>query len=199
MSRCTDTYAVRARFLFINDPVPASRGIREREEGRKEGRKEGNETHDADFLQFAYEARLQLAVEHVLDRHADEDLARAYQVHDDAEAVERAEYAREEAVRDALPVRLHVQHDDALLDRHCRREPRAWHPRAAVDGAVPEDPVGEGGIQVGVRCFRLVVRFRVDDRAAAARILNVLDAYGDFSTDDLVGGRLIARFSSKRR
>ena len=192
MSRCTDTYAVRARFLFISDPVPASRGIRER------GREEGNETHDADFLQVAHEARLQLAVEHVLDRHADEDLARAYQVHDDAEAVECAEYAREEAVRDALPVRLHVQHDDALLDRHRRRAPRARHPRAAVDGAVPEDPVDEGGIKVGVQCFRLVVRFRVDDRAAAARILNVFDAYGDFSTDDLVG-RLIARFSSKRR
>jgi hypothetical protein len=176
--------------LFISDPVPASRGIRERE--RKEGRKEGNETHDADFLQVAHEARLQLAVEHVLDRHANEDLARAYQVHDDAEAVERAEYAREEAVRDALPVRLHVQHDDALLDRHRRREPRARHPRAAVEGAVPEDPVDKGGIKVGVRCcFRLVVRFRVDDRAAAARILNVLDAYGDFSTDDLVGGGVL--------
>ena len=198
MSRCTDTYAVRAR-VFVHQRPSTGKPRHKRE--REKGRKEGNETHDADFLQVAHEARLQLAVEHVLDRHADEDLARAYQVHDDAEAVERAEYAREEAVRDALPVRLHVQHDDALLDRHRRREPRARHPRAAVEGAVPEDPVDKGGIKVGVRCcFRLVVRFRVDDRAAAARILNVLDAYGDFSTDDLVGGgRLIARFSSKRR
>lgn len=40
----------------------------------------------------------------------------ADQVDDDAETVECTEDAREEAVGDALPVRIHVEDDDALLD-----------------------------------------------------------------------------------
>ena len=129
---------------------------RERERGG-EGKNEEEGTHDADFLQVAYEARVELSIEDVLDRHADEDLARADEVHDDAEAVEGAEYAREEAVRDALPVRLHVQHDDALLDRHGRRDPLArdhphHHPAVvAHHRPVAEDPVDKGGAKIGHR------------------------------------------------
>ena len=147
-------------------------------------------TYDADFLQVAYEARVELSIEDVLDRHTDKDLARADEVHDDAEAVEGAEYAREEAVRDALPVRLHVQHDDALLDRHGRRDPLTRdHPSHPAEARRPvaEDPVDKGGAKIGHRHHvRLVVRFWVDDRAVATRIFDVLDAYGDFPTDDLV-------------
>ena len=136
---------------------------------------------------------MQLAVEHVLDRHADEDLARADQVHDDAEAVEGAEYAREEAVRDALAVRLHVQHDDAILDRHRRREPLALRRPNPVDGGpvrgerASSVDEGGGGAKVGQPSLRLEVRFWIDDRAPAPWVFDVLDTYGDFPPDDLVG------------
>lgn len=137
-----------------------------------------------------HKTRLQLAIEHVLDRHADVDLAGADQVHDDAEAVEGAEYAREEAVRDALAVRLDVQHDDALLDRHCRREPFARRSEATVGvHSSREDAVDDGGgrrAKVGQRGFRLEVRLWIDDRTPAAWVFDVLDAYGDFPPDDLV-------------
>lgn len=148
--------------------------------------------------------RLQLATEHVLDRHADEDLAGTDEVHDDAEAVERAEYAGEEAVRDALPVRLHVQHDDALLDRDCCRDTLERHPprgAAAVGGSVAEHPGDEGRAKakaVVKRRLRHEIRLRIDDCASAARILDVLDAYGDSSADDLVG-RLINELSSREK
>ena len=79
---------------------------------------------------------MQLAIEHVLDRHTDEDLAGADQVYDDAEAVERAKDPREEAVRDVLAIRLHVQHDDPLFDRHGRWQPLSRRRHAA------DDPIG---------------------------------------------------------
>jgi hypothetical protein len=91
-------------------------------------------------------------------------------------------------VRDALAVRLHVQHDYGLLDRHRRREPLARHPDA-VDEPAREDVVvdsGGGGAAKVRRALRLEVSFGVDDRASAARILDVLDAYGDFPPYDLV-------------
>jgi hypothetical protein len=169
----------RAHFS-ISDAMPGKLGERERK------------THDADFLQFAYEVRLHLAIEYVLDRHADENLAGTDQVHYDAEAVERAEYAGEEAVGDALPVRLHVQHDDALLDRNRGRETLEQHPprgAGAIGGSVAECPGNEGHTEAKAilkRHRRLEIRFRIDDSASAARIFDVLDAYGDFSADDLV-------------
>jgi hypothetical protein len=76
---------------------------------RSRGRRRGSwetvkETHDACLFQIANQSRLQLAIEHVLDGHTDKDLARADQVHDNAEAVERAEDPCEETVRDALAI-----------------------------------------------------------------------------------------------
>ena len=61
-------------------------------------------THGAGLFELAHDARERLTVEDVLDRHADVHLARADEVDDDAEPIERAEDAREEAVRDALAV-----------------------------------------------------------------------------------------------
>jgi hypothetical protein len=90
-------------------------------------------------------------------------------------------------VRDALAVRLHVQHDDALLDRHGRREPLPL-PRyraRAVDVHVREHAIDERGAKVGRR-IGIRIGVRVDDRAPAARVLDVLDAYRDFSPDNLL-------------
>ena len=87
-------------------------------------------------------------------------------------------------MRDALPVRLHVQHDDALLDRHRRRLPPV---RNHPDEPVREDVVD--GAKVGQRRGLrrgLEVRVGVDDRAPAARFFDVLDAYRNFPPDDLV-------------
>ena len=161
---------------------------KKRSEGRRKGEKKKLHTHDADLLEIAHETGLHLSIEYVLDRHADKDLASADQVHYDAKAVECAEYPREEAMRDALAVRLHVQHDDALFDRHGRRQPLPLsrnRARAVVDVCGREHPIDERGTEVGQRIgFR--IGFRVDDRAPAARVLDVLDANRDFSPDNLV-------------
>jgi hypothetical protein len=50
---------------------------------------------------------------------------------------------------------------------------------------VREHPVNERGPEVGQR-IGVRIGVRVDDRATAARVLNVLDAYRDFSSDNLV-------------
>jgi hypothetical protein len=102
---------------------------------RAGGRRRGTtkETHDARLFQIANQSRLQLAVEHVLDGHTDKDLASADQVHDDAEAVERAEDPRKESVRDALAIRLDVEYDDMLFDRHGRRLSLPRRPGAVDD------------------------------------------------------------------
>ena len=89
-------------------------------------------------------------------------------------------------MRDAFAVRLHVQHYDALLDRHGRRKPLPlprYHARA-VDVRVREHPVSERGPEVGQR-IRVRIGVRVDDRATAAWVLDVLDAYRDLSSDNL--------------
>ena len=151
------------------------------------GKEEGVYTHRAYLLEIPHETGLQLSIKHVLDRHADKDLASADQVHDDTEAVECAEYPREEAVRDALAVRLHVQHDDALLDRHGRRQPLplARNRSRAVDVRIREHPVDKCSPKVRQR-LGLRIGLRVDDRAPTARVLDVLDAYRDFSPDNLM-------------
>ena len=92
-------------------------------------------------------------------------------------------------MRDALAVRLHVQHDDAFLDRHGRREPLLLLSRRrrarAVDVRAREHTIDERGAKVGQR-IGLRIGLRVDDRAPAARVLDVLDAYRDFSPDNLL-------------
>jgi hypothetical protein len=150
------------------------------------GKEESCNTHDADLLEIAHETGLHLSIEHILDRHADKDLASADQVHDDAKAVECAEYPREEAVRDALPVRLHVHHDDALFDRHGRRQPLplSRNRASAVEVCVREHPIDERGTEVGQR-IGIRIGLRVDDRAPTARVLDVLNANRDFSPDNL--------------
>jgi hypothetical protein len=150
------------------------------------GEKKKLHTHDADLLEIAHETGLQLSIEYVLDRHADKDLASADQVHDDAKAVECAEYPREEAVRDALPVRLYVQHDNALFDRHGRRQPLplSRNRASAVDVCVREHPIDERGTEVGQR-IGIRIGLRVDDRAPAARVHDILNANRDFSPDNL--------------
>ena len=66
------------------------------------------------------------------------------------------------------------------------------HPDPAATAAVEDEPVREDivdGAKVGRRRGLrrgLEVRVGVDDRAPAARIFDVLDAYRDFPPDDLV-------------
>ena len=86
-------------------------------------------------------------------------------------------------MRDALAVRLHVQHYDGLFDCHCRREPLTRYP-CAVDDLIREYAFDEGRGAKSV--LRLEVRVRVDDRAPAPWILNILDAYGDFPPNSLM-------------
>ena len=158
-------------------------------------------THRPAFLEVVHQPIKDLAREPVLDRHTDVHLARADEVDDDAEAIERAEDAREEAVRDALAVRVYVQHDHALLDRHRRRElaRRAAAAAAAGERAVLGEERGEGagegwggrgagaggaGEEVGDG-VEIEVRVRVDDGAAALWILDVLDANRDLAPNNL--------------
>jgi hypothetical protein len=170
--------------------------------GRGRGR---GRTHGADALELAHDAHEVLLVEHVLDRHADVDLARADEVHDDAVAVERAEDAGQEAVRDRLAVALHVEHHDALLDRDGRRQLACARARAGrrdavrerarevrrVDhavGAEPEAARAESRRRARGRARRgRVVCVGLDDGAAAARVLDVLDADRNLEPDDLRG------------
>ena len=58
----------------------------------------------------------------------------------------------------------------------------------AVDDPIRDHAFDEGrGAEVGQRALRLNVRLWVNDRASAAWIFDVLDAYGDFPPDDLMG------------
>jgi hypothetical protein len=133
-----------------------------------------------------------LLLDALLDGHADVHLARADQVDDDAEPVQDAKDAREEPVRDALPVAVHVQHDDALLDRHrgrvlvlrgVRKRGHTAAVRELCDGLV-RPPLRRGSSLVG-RSARVNVRVRVDDCAAAIRVLDILDADRYLLADDL--------------
>lgn len=83
---------------------------------------EKKNAHRAALFEFGHDAIHHLAREVVLDSHAHVHLARADQVDDDPIPVERTKDAREEPVRHALSVRVHVEYDDALLDRDCRRQ-----------------------------------------------------------------------------
>lgn len=85
-------------------------------------------------------------------------------------------------MRDALAVRLDVQHYDALFDSHCCRVPLTRYPCAIREYAFD----GGRGAKVGQGALRLEVRVWVDDRAPAVWIFDVLDAYGDFPPNDLV-------------
>ena len=94
-------------------------------------------------------------------------------------------------MRDALAVRLHVQYDDALFDRHGRRQPLPLsrnRARAAVEMCVREHPIDERGTEVGQR-IGIRIGFRVDDCAPAARVLDVLNANRDFTPDNLSAKR----------
>ena len=77
----------------------------------------GDETYRAKLLQLAHKTSEDLTVEDVLDRHTDIYFRRADEVDNDAEPVERAEYARQEAMADTLAIALDVENHDALLDR----------------------------------------------------------------------------------
>lgn len=58
----------------------------------------------------------------VLDGHTDVNLACGNQVDHHTEPVKRPENSGQEPMRDAFPVRMYVQDDDALLDRNGRGE-----------------------------------------------------------------------------
>ena len=55
-------------------------------------------THRSAFLEVVHQPIKDLAREPVLDRHTDVNLARANQVHHDAEPVQRAKDSREKAM-----------------------------------------------------------------------------------------------------
>lgn len=78
--------------------------------------------HRSAFLKFGGQSAHDLLREIILDRHTDVHLTRTDQVDDDAETIECTKDAREEAVGDALPVRMHVENDDAFLDGDRRGE-----------------------------------------------------------------------------
>lgn len=135
-----------------------------------------------------------------LERHRHVHLARADEVDDDAEAVERAEDACEEAVRDALPVGQDVKHDNPLFDCHGR-----WQLWAAGltrerggGGEGRGERAGRRGVGEGAEgCKRVSggkffsgemgvdVWLRMDDGTPARRVFDVFDADGDFFTDHL--------------
>lgn len=58
----------------------------------------------------------------VLDGHTDMNLAGRYQIDDHTVAVERPENACKEPMRNAFPVRVYVQDDNAFLNCDCRGE-----------------------------------------------------------------------------
>lgn len=112
-----------------------------------------------------------------MNRHRDVHLARRDEVDDDPKAVERAENASEEPMRDGLPVRVDVDDDNVVLDRHRCRE------------VLGESLDGSGGrCEVGRLGRRRRVRLRVDDRSSSERVLDVLDPDGNLGADNLLHG-----------
>jgi len=45
------------------------------------------------------------------------------EVDDDARTIKSPEYPRKKAVRDGFPIRVDIEYDDRILDRHSRRHP----------------------------------------------------------------------------
>lgn len=120
-----------------------------------------------------------LAVERGVDGHRDVNLAGRDEVDDDTELVERAKDAREETMRDGLPVRVDVDNDDGVFDGDGRwemlRPSLDWPARCSFRLSL------EGG----------GIRLRVNDGTAAQGVLDVLDADRDRSPDDLLHGERV--------
>jgi hypothetical protein len=109
-----------------------------------------------------------------VDRHTDVNLARADQIDNHAEPVQRPKDPRQEPMRDRLPVRVDVDDDDRVLDGDRRRKVlREFldRPRLGDLRSRPSLSVDRGR------------RLRVDDGPAARR---VLDPDGDARSDDLL-------------
>jgi hypothetical protein len=109
-------------------------------------------------------------------------LARTNQVDNDAETVECAKDAREEAVGNALPVRIYVENDDAFLDGD----------RSGETFALMYILIGESlyhlscwGRYVWVRLVGDFIWIWMNDRSSTLRVLYILYPDGYFSSNDL--------------
>ena len=80
----------------------------------------GSRTYGAILFQVPDQSIRHFLLVCVFDGHADMDLASGDQINDHSVTVERSENAGEESVRNALPVRMHVQDDHTLFDRNSR-------------------------------------------------------------------------------
>lgn len=79
-------------------------------------------THRPIFPQLSHDLLHDLLLDVVFYRHTHMHLARADQVDDNAEAVQHAEDACQEAVRHALAVAVEIQHDNVFFDGYRGRE-----------------------------------------------------------------------------
>lgn len=135
-------------------------------------------THRAIFPQLSHDLLHDLLLDVVFDRHTHMHLARADQVDDDAEAVQHAENACQEAVRHALAITVQVQHDDIFFDGYCRGELEMQVFALSTVQCTRDEcrqRLVRRPMRLRGRC-RVDIRVRMDHCTAAQRILYILDA-----------------------
>lgn len=147
-----------------------------------EKRERENQAHRSTFLKFEDQSVHDLSREIVFDRHSDVHLTRTDQVDDDTKTVECTKDTREEAVGDALPVRIHIENDDAFLDGDCRGETFAlMYIFGGSNGECPYRSCCRRYVRLG----RNVIRVRVNDCSSTLWVLYILYPDGYVPSDDL--------------
>jgi len=95
------------------------------------------------------------------------------EVDDDARAIKSPEYPRKKAVRDGFPIRVDIEYDDRILDRHSRRHP-PFFPLALLMAR-----------QTAVQTQRETL-IRIDHRAISCGIPHILYPDRDLCPNDLL-------------
>ena len=81
-----------------------------------------NSTHSAVFPQLSHDLVHNLLFDMVLNGHTHMHLTRTDQIYHYSKTVQSSEYPSKEAMRDTLPIRVNVEHGNALLDSDSSRK-----------------------------------------------------------------------------
>lgn len=145
--------------------------------------KSESRTYGAIFFQVLDQSVHYLLLLRVLDGHADMNLTGGNQIDDHAVTVKRPKNASEEPMRNALPVRIYVQDNDAFFDRDsCGKPFTVLVNHLQIVESIHGDRLGQeyfprlGGVQVGVW---------INHSSQAPWIFHVLNSDWDLLADNL--------------
>lgn len=139
------------------------------------------------MLQLFDKALENLPVQVVANGHTNMHFTGADKIDHNTELIKRAKDASQETVADTLPVRVHVQHKDVLLDSDSGREALALV--VVRDRLEIMQRLERRGLWDSVRvrlAGYICVGVRMDDGAPTARVLHILDTDGNLAPDSLL-------------